>query len=85
MKPLVVKDSETKVESTKISPDEFLTTAELMRLLKIRHKQTIYNLIEQGMPHIKIGKCYRFIKGEVLEFFKSQSKINKIISGQTLE
>lgn len=76
MKSLAIKDSETKVESTKISPDEFLTTAELMKLLKIRHKQTIYNLIEQGMPFIQVGKNYRFIKCEVIIFFKNFSKRN---------
>jgi len=54
--------------------EEFLTTQELMQLLKIKHKQTIYNLIRDGMPAISVGKNYRFIKAEVIEFLRELSR-----------
>lgn len=56
--------------------DEFLTTKELMRLLKIGHRQTVYKLIEQGMPAILVGKNYRFCKDEVIAYFKTQWERN---------
>ena len=73
----ISKEIRTKLEMRTLSPDEFLTTQELMKLLKIRHKQTIYGLIEQGMPAIQVGKNYRFIKSEVVNFFKSQFRIDR--------
>ena len=60
----------TKTKSRSIAPDEFLTTCELMRLLKIKHKQTIYGLIEEGFPAILVGRSYRFLKSEVVGFLK---------------
>ena len=66
----------TRTVSLSISPDEFLTTRELMRLLKVKHKQTVYSLIEEGLPTILVGKSYRFIKGEVIAFLKKQSRFN---------
>lgn len=61
-----------KVKSKVIAPQEFLTTQELMRLFKIKHRATVYELIKNGMPVIKVGKSYRFLKNEVIEFFKEQ-------------
>ena len=66
---------DTKPTSTShtIPSEDFLTTKELMKFLKIKHRLTIYNFIKQGMPAIKVGKDYRFIKSEVVGFFKSKS------------
>lgn len=52
---------------------EFLTTRELMRLLKIKHKQTIYALIEEGLPSVLVGRSYRFFRSEVIQFLKRRS------------
>ena len=64
----------TRTTVSSLSNDEFLTTQELMQLLKIKHKQTIYNLIRDGMPAISVGKNYRFIKSEVIEFLRELSR-----------
>ncbi|GEM_PF-6312425 len=56
------------------SPVEFLTTKELMNFLKIKHKQTIYQLIREGMPTFSIGKSYRFDLAEVVYYLKQISK-----------
>ena len=53
---------------------EILTTKELMVLLKVRHKQTIYRLIGEGLPAMTVGKSFRFIRGEVVNFLKANSK-----------
>lgn len=66
-----------KTKRTALTPDEFLTTHDLMRLLKIKHKQTIYGLIEQGLPVIWVGKNYRFIRDEVVAFLKKQVNCRK--------
>lgn len=60
----------THTTVSRIPHDEFLTTQELMRLLKVKHKQTIYKLIADGMPAISVGKNYRFIKAEVITFLR---------------
>lgn len=64
----------TRTTVSSISNDEFLTTKELMQLLKVKHKQTIYKLISEGMPAISVGKNYRFIKAEVIAFLKGLSR-----------
>ncbi|MDA9101051.1 helix-turn-helix domain-containing protein [Omnitrophica bacterium] len=64
----------TEVCSKKLSPDEFLTTKELMQLFKIKHRQTVYDLIKDGLPVILIGRSYRFVKEEVLQFLKRHAK-----------
>ena len=71
--------SETKerlkeVLTRTIPQDEFLTTSELMKLLKVKHPITIYRLISKGMPVIHVGRHYRFIKHEVIEFLKENSR-----------
>ncbi|GEM_PF-3189399 len=58
-------------KSVEVPPDEFLTTQELMRLLKIKHKHTIYRLIDEGLPAIVVGKNFRFIKNEVINFLRN--------------
>lgn len=65
---------EPQFKASHLAPEEFLTTHELMQLLKIKHRQTVYNLIKDGMPHVAVGKNYRFIKHEVIAFLKSRSK-----------
>lgn len=65
----------TRTIASIISNDEFLTTKELMRLLKVKHKQTIYKLVGDGMPAISVGKNYRFIKHEVIQFLKEASQM----------
>lgn len=64
----------TQTKRASLAPEEFLTTKELMQLLKIRHKQTIYRLIREGLPVIAVGKNLRFIKQEVVGFLKTFSK-----------
>lgn len=63
-----------------IPAEEFLTTYEVQKLLKIKHKQTIYKLIHEGMPAIKIGKDYRFIRGEVIGYLKNERRVHKSMS-----
>ena len=75
MKPSNVASDQnsTKITQSEIAPEEFLTTKELMQLLKIRHKQTIYSLIEEGMPAVSVGRNYRFIRQEVIHYLKEHS------------
>ena len=71
-------ETKTTATSQAIPTEEFLTTKELMKFLKIKHRLTIYNFIKQGMPAIKVGKDYRFIKSEVIGFFRnSTAKVEK--------
>ena len=74
---LKVTFNEKTVKRRALRPEDFLTTEELMTLLKIGHKQTVYKLIKQGMPAILVGKNYRFIKHEVIEYLKAHSSPNK--------
>ena len=62
-----------EVVSQELSSDEFLTTKELMALLKIKHRQTIYDLIDGGMPVILVGRNYRFIRNEVIYYLRTRS------------
>jgi len=63
-----------QVKTHQVTPDEFLTTKELMALLKIKHRQTIYDLVKSGLPAIPIGRNYRFIKNEVIEYLRKRTK-----------
>ena len=66
----------SRVVASKVVPkEEFLTIHELMALLKIKHRQTIYDLIDRGMPAIRVGRNYRFIKHEVIHFLKERSRL----------
>lgn len=60
-----------EIKMDRIAQEEFLTTKELMQLLKIKHRQTIYSLIDVGLPKIVVGRTYRFIKQEVITFLKN--------------
>ena len=70
MTPQQTLESKLPSVTQAIPVDEFLTTKELMRFLKIKHRLTIYNFIKQGMPAIKVGKDYRFVKQEVIGYFR---------------
>ena len=64
------------VQASRVAPEEFLTTQDLMKLLKVKHKQTIYQMIREGMPVIRVGRHYRFMKEEVINFLKTHSNAN---------
>jgi excisionase family DNA binding protein len=53
--------------------EELITTKELMRFLKVKHRKTIYDLIDEGLPVIVVGRSYRFVKREVIQFLKANS------------
>ena len=74
----------TKVSAIAFEPTDFLTTQELMKLLKIKHRQTIYGLIEAGMPVLQAGRNYRFPKSEVITFLKRHSRVrnNGLLRGR---
>ena len=57
-----------------LSQGELLTTEELMTLLKIGHKHTIYKLIRQGMPVMVEGRRYQFNPKAVINFLKRKTK-----------
>jgi len=59
-----------KTLSRVIPTNEFLTTYELMALLKVKDKKTIYRFIERGMPVVRVGRHYRFIKEDVVTFLR---------------
>lgn len=69
----IIKAPKVKVRKVSISPEEFLTTKELMRLLRIKHKQTVYALIEEGLPMILVGRSYRFLKSEVMALLENKT------------
>ena len=50
-----------------------LNTKELAKVLNV-HYNTIYNLIEKGMPHYKVGKVLRFNLEEIKEWLKQQKE-----------
>ena len=77
MKPMssvLYNQSVSKVTASSLRPDEFLTTRGLMKLLKIKHRQTIYNLIKEGLPTITVGRNFRFLKMEVIHFLRKNSQ-----------
>ena len=50
-----------------------ITLKELAKELKCSER-TIYNLVEKGLPHYRLGTDYRFILDEVKEWMKSARK-----------
>ena len=72
-----ILESSREVASKVVPKEEFLTIHELMALLKIKHRQTIYDLIGRGLPAIRVGKNYRFIKHEVIQYLKVRTSPNK--------
>lgn len=49
-----------------------ITTAELMKRLQIKKKDTLYKHIKEGMPCFRVGNKYMFIYSEVIEWFKQR-------------
>lgn len=60
-----------------LSPDQLLTTSELMQFLKVKHRKTIYALIKTGLPKIMVGRRFRFVKEEIMEFLRNRSETAK--------
>ena len=78
MKATLIENVEKpRLETEKISLDEFLTTKELMQLLKIKQRKTLYNLVKEGMPSILVGRNYRYLKSEVIDYLKKCSERSK--------
>ena len=49
----------------------YLTLDELAVALKLS-KGTIRNQIKKGMPNIQMGRVYRFVLSDVIEWFKKE-------------
>lgn len=49
----------------------YLTLKELSQELKMS-PGTIRNQIKRGMPNIKMGRAYRFVLSDVVEWFKEE-------------
>ena len=47
----------------------YLTLKELAKELKIS-PNTVRNQIKKGLPNIKMGRSYRFVLNDVVEWFK---------------
>lgn len=55
---------------------ELLTADELSQILRVP-KTTLYTLSQQGkIPAIKIGKHWRYIKGEILKWVERNDRYN---------
>lgn len=75
MQPEVAELS-SKSTTRSLAHEQILTTKDLMQLFRVKHRSTIYNLINEGMPVIKFGKDYRYITQEVIAFLRERTKIN---------
>jgi len=53
--------------------EQYLSTKELMALLGIS-RSTIYRLMEDGLPYLKVRGQNRFPKEEVIEWFKERDE-----------
>jgi excisionase family DNA binding protein len=57
----------------KIAMEEIMTPSEVAALLKI-HLKTVYKLAEKGViPGNRIGRSWRFSRGDVLELVSTKS------------
>ena len=74
--PVQMREKNVGVSSSSLTPADFLTVRDLLALLKIKHPQTIYTLVKKGMPAIRVGKSFRFIKHEVIDYFRKNSQRN---------
>jgi excisionase family DNA binding protein len=52
---------------------QYLSTKELMALLGIS-RSTIYRLLDDGLPYLKVGGQNRFPKEEVIEWLKEREE-----------
>lgn len=54
----------------------FLTAEELSQILRVP-KTTLYTLSQQGrIPALKIGKHWRYLKGEILNWVEKNNRYN---------
>lgn len=51
-----------------------VTLKELAQFLKCSD-QTVRNLVKDGLPHFRVGVDYRFFLPEVLNYLKSEDRI----------
>lgn len=65
-KILVVREVNSKME-------ELLTVKEMAVFLKVSER-TVYNLVEKGMPMLKIGHQNRFKASDVMKWNEEQRK-----------
>jgi len=68
-----IPQSRMKPNSIVVCSGKKLTTAELMSLLKVRHKQTIYKLIKEGLPHSMTNGGYYFDPLRVIAHLRTTS------------
>ena len=54
--------------------DNLMTKQEVKKYLGIRSDEKYREFIQAGMPHIYVGARRRFVKEEVLKWFKEQQK-----------
>lgn len=53
---------------------KFLTVEEVSEMLQVT-RTTIYNLKKKGLPFFKIGKNIRFDQQEVLDWIKTNNRV----------
>lgn len=56
-----------------MSNDDFLTISDLAKRLSIS-RTTVYNWMESGCPHLKVGGVTRFLLPEVVEWMREHGK-----------
>jgi excisionase family DNA binding protein len=52
---------------------KYLNSGELCEVLNI-HRNQLQRMIKQGIPHIRIGREYRFNLNDVLAWLKEQNE-----------
>lgn len=55
---------------------KFLTVEDVAEMLQVT-RTTIYNLKKQGLPFIKLGKNIRFDEKDVVDWVRSNRKVEK--------
>ena len=58
-------------EQTGPTDHEVLTFQETQEFLRVSH-QTLYKLIQQGLPSHKVGRKRMFLRQELMEWVKSK-------------
>ena len=53
--------------------ERYLNTKELCETLKIG-EATLYRLLNQGLPHLKIGNRNRFVLEDVVQWLKNKQE-----------
>jgi excisionase family DNA binding protein len=54
--------------------EQYISTKELMAFLRIS-RSTIYRLLDEGLPCLKVGGQNRFPKEEVIEWLKEREEV----------